>query len=388
VRFFSPIRPLLKWWVVSFIGWGFVAFLLGAQFVSRTSAPWSDAIQHGIRDWLPWAILTPLLFRLVSRVPLDRPHWRTALPIHLVCCVAVIVATHWWRHEVVGYPRPQFQMKAGPPRGEGNRPPGIRGEFIGPPPPGRGGDRSPRQFRGGPGGPPRGFFDLLYLTTFQLPIYLMLMSAGHAALFYRRSQERAVSLARARLESLRMQLQPHFLFNTLNTIAGLVHDEPDKADAMLVALSDLLRMNLETSSELELPLRRELESADRYLALMHARFEDRLRFHIDIDPDTNAALVPSFILQPLVENAVRHGLQPKSEGGTVKIRAWKDGGNLHVTVADDGVGLSDPETRREGIGLANTRARLRELYGAGATLDLRANGGTICELTLPFHTAT
>ena len=223
--------------------------------------------------------------------------------------------------------------------------------------------------------------------SFELPIYLMIMSGAHAALFYRRSQERAASLARARLEALRMQLQPHFLFNTLNTIAGLVHDDPNKADAMLIALSDLLRLSLKTSRELELPLHRELEFVERYLELMHARFEERLRYHLDIAPDVNAALVPGFLLQPLVENAVHHGLEPQPAGGLVTVRAWREGETLHLSVADNGVGLSKGQPQREGIGLANTRARLHELYGKRASLSLRDEGGLSVEITLPFHTA-
>ncbi len=183
-----------------------------------------------------------------------------------------------------------------------------------------------------------------------------------------------------------MQLQPHFLFNTLNTIAGLIHEEPDKADALLTALSELLRMSLETSGAQELPLRREMEFVERYLMLMHARFEERVRFEIDVEPGTRGALVPPMLLQPLVENAIEHGLQPKPGGGVIRVRAWQENQTLHLTVSDDGAGLAKAELLREGIGLGNTRARLRELYGTGATLALHERAGTTAEITLPFRT--
>lgn len=287
-----------------------------------------------------------------------------------------------------------FEPRPGDPRGFGDRKPMPSPENREPPdwprdgfgrgpmPPGP----LPGPFGGakGPRGP-FGFFPALHLVTSDIPIYLMIMSAAHAALFYRRSQERAASLARARLEALRMQLQPHFLFNTLNTIAGLVHDEPDKADAVLTSLSELLRQTLEGSSELEVPLARELEFVERYLAILHTRFEDRLRFVFDIAEETRAALVPSFLLQPLVENAVRHGLEPKAGGGTVTIRARREGEALQLAVTDDGIGAPDLSAIRENIGLGNTRARLRELYGAKGTLALHNDHGLTVTVTLPFH---
>jgi sensor histidine kinase YesM len=226
---------------------------------------------------------------------------------------------------------------------------------------------------------------MLRLATFQIPIYLMLVSGAHTLTFYRRTQERESSLAIARAEAQKMQLQPHFLFNTLNMIAELVHEEPDKADAMLIALSGLLRLTMETAGEQELPLRRELEFIERYLTIMHARFEDRLKFQLGIDPATNAALVPTFLLQPLVENAVEHGLGPRMAGGLISIRSRRVGAMLHLCISDNGVGLNGSKIGAEGIGLGNTRNRLRELYGDAAKLEMQDSGGLIVDIRLPFH---
>jgi sensor histidine kinase YesM len=231
------------------------------------------------------------------------------------------------------------------------------------------------------------FFDMFGFMSFELPIYLMILMGAHAMLFYRRDQERAASLARARLDALRMQLQPHFLFNTLNTIGGLVYEDPQKADAILTALSDLLRMSLETSRETELPLSREMEFVERYLAIMHARFEERVRFQIELEPEVRDALVPPMLLQPIVENAVEHGLQPKPAGGVVTVKASRREGSVRLEVRDDGVGLPASTSTKEGVGLQNTRARLRELYGDDATLELRNDSGTTVEILIPFRLA-
>jgi LytS/YehU family sensor histidine kinase len=228
---------------------------------------------------------------------------------------------------------------------------------------------------------------MLHLLTMPVPIYLALASAAHALLFYRREQERAVGLARAKLDALRMQLQPHFLFNAMNSIAELTHRDVEAAEKMLTNLSDLLRLTLETSGEHELPLRRELQFVESYLAVEHARFGERLRFQFDVADDTLAAMVPAFLLQPLVENAVRHGLAPRNAPGLIVVAARKLGKVLHLSVSDDGVGLPAEKPSRVGIGLANTHARLRELYGSEAKIEIRSVQGVTIDIHLPFRTA-
>jgi two-component system LytT family sensor kinase len=359
------IPSLWRGWILSFLCWGIVACSLGVEATARTQDPWFAAVRPGITEWLPWAVLTPLIFLLVSRLPIDRQRWTFAVPVHLICCLATVILCQYWRlivdtklmplpgqWPVVGAPLP---------------PPG--GPALGP----------------GALAPPGGAFDMIRMATFEVPIYLMLVSGAHTLTFYRRTQDRESSLAIARAEAQKMQLQPHFLFNTLNMIAELVHEEPDKADAMLISLSGLLRLTMETAGEQELPLRRELEFIERYLTIMHARFEDRLKFQIGIDPATHAALVPTFLLQPLVENAIEHGLGPRMAGGLISIRSRRVGDLLHLCVADNGVGLNGTKAGPEGLGLGNTRNRLRELYGEAGRLDLQDSSGLIVEISLPFH---
>jgi two-component system, LytTR family, sensor kinase len=366
-RLWMSLPPLTRAWLLSFLCWGIVALSMGIEVAARAQRPWMGAVWPGIRDWLPWAILTPLIFMLVDRLPIDRQRWRLALPVQILCGAVAVILCQYWKLEVDKW----FGMTP-------------RMMFAPPPIPGGAGPMLP----GGPGPgllPPGGPFDMLRLATFELPIYLMLASGAHTLTYYRRTQERESSLALARSEAQKMQLQPHFLFNTLNMIAELVYEEPEKADAMLVALSGLLRLTMETAGEQELPLRRELEFIERYLKIMHARFEDRIKFQFGIDPATYTALVPTFLLQPLVENAVEHGLGPRMSGGLISIRARRVGDLLHLCVADNGVGFNGEKRGPEGLGLGNTRNRLRELYGDAGRLDLQDSGGLIVEISLPFH---
>jgi two-component sensor histidine kinase len=397
----SPVlafaSSLLKGWLVSALVFGLVAVIMVGQFTLAVSLPWADALRMAGRDWLPWAILAPLIFQLVNRLPLERERWKLALPAHLLCGVAAVAFCNWWSDSVIPS---RYSWRGGPSRSGESRdrrpPPPPRA-----PSPGLPESRSPAGERSGPPrssrwrGPDRDSpFRFFFLFGFRFPIYLAIVSVAHALYFYRRSKERErrslelqASLARARLEALKMQLQPHFLFNAMNAIAALVHKDPEAADEMLAALSDFLRLVLATSGEQELPLQRELELVERYLAIEHARFGDRLSYQVDVPAELQPALVPAFLLQPLVENAVRHGLEPRPGAGSVSIRARRDNGHLHLEVADDGVGLPDQLPAREGIGLVNTRARLRELYQGNAQMELRSGQGVTVEITLPYHAA-
>jgi two-component system, LytTR family, sensor kinase len=207
-----------------------------------------------------------------------------------------------------------------------------------------------------------------------------------------RSAELERLLAEARLATLRTQLDPHFLFNTLNSISAYVESAPREARLMLEQLGDLLRFSLEHANEQEIPLERELAFVDRYVHLQLVRFSDRLDVRTEVEPDAMGAAVPTFLLQPLVENAIRHGVSGLATAGVIDLAAWREEDRLHVEVRDNGPGLPPGWSLESnaGIGLGNTRARLEQLYGKGNyTLDVAANGGggTRVAITMPCRAA-
>jgi two-component system LytT family sensor kinase len=237
-----------------------------------------------------------------------------------------------------------------------------------------------------------GYFQLTNLAT-QYLIYWGIVATVHVADYYRAERERELRasraetrLAEARLQLLRMQIHPHFLFNTLNTIAEMIHENAPAAERMIGGLSQLLRETLDAGAVDRVPLSRELELLNLYVEIQRARFGERLDVRLEIDPDARDALVPIFVLQPLVENAIRHGLSARVRAGRIDVSARRDGDRLAIAVADDGVGLTPGEVR-EGVGLGNTRARLLELYGPDHTFEVaNAPGpGTIIRLHMPWQ---
>ena len=204
-----------------------------------------------------------------------------------------------------------------------------------------------------------------------------------------REQERlAVRLGRAQFESLKQQLQPHFLFNALNAITALIPIDPRAAERAVHGLGELLRLSLDAGAEHEVRVERELELLGHYVDMQRLRFQERLTVRIHVDPGVKTAIVPNLVLQPLVENAIRHGIQPRAAGGTVDVKAVRDGAVLRLTVADDGIGASLDGSYREGIGLGNTRARLRHMYGdrQRLTVSTAPGAGFTVELELPYRT--
>jgi two-component system, LytTR family, sensor kinase len=224
--------------------------------------------------------------------------------------------------------------------------------------------------------------------------YLAIAGGWHAVKFYEKFRERELraaeleaSLAQAQLQALKMQLQPHFLFNTLQTIAELVHQDPNAADQMIVRLSDLLRITLQSNGVNEISLKQEIGFLEIYLEIEQARMGERLAVTMRIDPDTWIARVPNLLLQPLVENAIRHGIAPYAAGGKITISSTRENGFLRLLVRDTGPGLTTADVRIGSVGLANTRARLRKLYGSGARLGLTNDNGLIVSIDLPFAIA-
>jgi len=214
-----------------------------------------------------------------------------------------------------------------------------------------------------------------------------------ATSFSRATEEREqleARLARAQLQSLRLQLHPHFLFNTLNTINALIGTDRHAAERVISGLSELLRMSLSSASEQEVTLAKELELLAHYIEIQQIRFQDRLTVNFRIDPDARYALVPNLMLQPLVENAIRHGIAPRAAPGHVVVTAARRGDRLELSVVDDGVGEKASRDHRDGVGLGNTRARLLSLYGSDHRFEAggASAGGFAVHIEIPYRTDT
>jgi len=318
---------------------------------------------------LCWMVLTPVLFALVGRVDFESSRrlrserWRGLLLIALVTVASAALLGLVGRE--------------------------LREVFT--PFPGRGGRGGGRG--GGPNEAVRlwfGFFNSLILA-------LGVVATGVAraySLRLRARRDQAIQLtsqlAEARLDALRRQLDPHFLFNTLNAIASLVERDPRGVRRMIARLGDLLRHSFEGGQEPEVTVRRELALLDLYVDIVKVRFQDRLTVDVCIDDGVLDALVPTFILQPLVENAVKHGVERRTEGGRVTVEATRNGDALVLRVVNDAPAeapVAPSPTSRTGVGIRNTRARLEQLYGTRQrfTLERDAERGVVAEVRLPFH---
>lgn len=227
-----------------------------------------------------------------------------------------------------------------------------------------------------------------------LLLYALIVAAAEAAAHAWESRQRAIAaatyarqLSEARLHVLSAQLQPHFLFNALHAISALVWEDPARADRLLARLSEMLRLTLRSGTRVETTLAEEVALLQRYAEIQEARYGDRLRVCFEIEARVRDALVPRLILQPLVENAIRHGVTRRITPGQVEVRAWQGGDRLNLTVRDDGVGLG--AAVREGVGLSITRARLHQLYGGEQRFALAPapEGGAVCTLTIPLRMA-
>jgi two-component system LytT family sensor kinase len=305
-------------------------------------------------------LLFPFILRFVRGYKLDRGNWRRRLPLHLLALVGFSVA-----HTTLN---------------------GLLRSLLFP--------------LAGLGAYHYGILLIRYPMEFAnvAIFYFLFVVIIHLFDYYRSGRERELKtaqleakLAGARLESLRLQLQPHFLFNALNTISAVVYEDAERADRMIARLSDLLRLTLTKSRAQEVTLTEELEYLNLYLEIMRARFEERLAVRIDVRPGTEEALVPQLILQPLVENSIKHAADPRSGQVAINVHARREAGSLWLEISDNGPGLqSDPAALPpDGIGLSNTTERLRQLYGAAQSLTTAgcAGGGLTVRVKMPFHTA-
>jgi two-component system LytT family sensor kinase len=233
--------------------------------------------------------------------------------------------------------------------------------------------------------------EYLYEFSHDIQTYWILVLVTLGFDYYNRYREREQRLTLAQLHNLREQLNPHFLFNTLNMISAKMYEDVAQADAMITRLSDLLRLTLRTSDQFEVPLQTDLEALNLYLEIMKARFADAVRIEMNIGERARDARVPSLLLQPLVENAFRHGVASLTSGAKIEIEAAVQDHTLTLRVADNGAGFGAPSEQllRSGFGLSNTAARLQQLYGDRQRLELREgrDGGAEVLIRIPYHAA-
>ena len=354
-------RSLVHFLVVAGF-WTLVGLAFASQFYLSSNllgrpVSWGQAISYSLEDWYVYALLAWPVVLLARRFPPETATpWRNAA-IHLAAAMLFSLCYVVLRAVV-------------------NQ---VHNAYV----------DDPSTFQD--------VFQPLFVKTFpfNLLVYGAILTLSHALDYYRKYLERTVQalelekhLTEARLQSLLRQLKPHFLFNTLNGIASLMHSDVDAADRMLVRLSELLRQTMAQSGAPRTPLRDEVAFLEKYLEIERIRFRDRLAVSLEVEPATLDALVPSLILQPLVENAIRHGIEPHERPGRIVLRTARDGDNLVLAVVDNGGGVPAGGFAREGIGLANTRARLAELYGREHRFELanEPGGGLCIRLVFPFST--
>ena len=320
-------------------------------------------------DWFLYAFLTPGVFAVSKRWPLARPHLGRRITFHLLFsllfCVAWATCGQVLRLLLMSIFAPHLWQSPG---GTAQFWTGVGIEWL----------------------------SWIFITLpFGVAVYLCVVGIEHATRYFVEARDREVQVARlseqlsgARFAALQAQLNPHFLFNTLNTIAVLVRDNDRQAAVGIVEhLSELLRRTLTLHRANEVTLGEELELVRQYVAIEQARFSDRLRPEFRIPDTLLSAAVPSFALQHLVENAIRHGIARDTDAGLLIIIAERDGDFLQLTVIDDGIGVDPEAAPPAGHGIENTRERLRALYGAQGSLQIapRVEGGTIARLRVPYR---
>jgi signal transduction histidine kinase len=370
----SHLLPRPRGWLLNFGVWTVFGLLTAGQqlllvSLEKERVAWWRLFALAVPTYWYWAVVTPLIVALGRRVPLERGR-PAAVLVHLGAALAFGLG-----HALVAA---ALSLALWPPMGEHVSFAGRVGSYIG------------------------------SRLTVELLTYFAILGVAYAVAYYRRSREREIvaarlqaELAQAQLQALKMQLHPHFLFNTLHAIAVLIREDPAAATRTVTLLGDLLRHTLAHAGTDEVPLARELEFLQLYLEIERTRFQDRLTVDFDVAAETLAAAVPQFVLQPLVENAVRYGIARRAAPGRIEVAARREGDTLRLSVWNDGPSLA--ETARGaggardaggtagggtgGVGLAATRGRLEKLYGAAGSLVLRdaARDGVDAVLTLPFR---
>ena len=355
----SPAPPFVTWRRLALIFgvWALVAVMntqtLGFT-LTRTGRyfNWIPIFASNLSSCMLWAVFTPYLLALGRRFRIERGVWPMHLALHLAVALAfTMLDVYMWKLEAP-YIRPGMPA------------------FVLP-----------------------YFVEVSRQLALDLGWYFIIIALAHAEYYAAVSRVESVRRARlqsqldaARLDALQSQLRPHFLFNTLTTIAEQVYSDPSGADTMITRLSRLLRSSFVDPEVQEVTLRQELELLQNYLDIARVRFRERLTIDLDVHPHALDAFVPRFLLQPLAENALHHGIEPMESGGRLEIRVRVHQETMTLELEDDGVGLS-PSGKRAGTGLRNTRERLTHLYGDAGHLEImsRPTGGTTVRVTLPFR---
>ncbi|MBL0940461.1 MAG: histidine kinase [Gemmatimonadaceae bacterium] len=347
--------PWGMWWAISGAWWALNGLTHASSRASMNGQSFMESAKYDFISAALWVPFTVLAFWLAERAPVTRISWPRTVPLVVGAASAVVLV------------RALFVIATDP----------FIHWYTNPPV----------------------FSDVLITSiTNNFFLFFLFVGAGHALVYARRIREREELLSRAELQHLKAQLHPHFLFNTLNAISAYVRAEPDTAIQMITRLSTLLRHALQRAHTQEVSLEEELSIVAAYVDIEQVRFDERLRVVWQIAPDTLSATVPHLLLQPLVENAIRHGFSSLSRLGTVEIRTERHGNALHLLVRDDGVGLPASALAQldqpivtsntsHGIGLSNARERLRQLYGDAHTFLLapRQPHGLDVRIVLPFR---
>jgi signal transduction histidine kinase len=352
----SPALRLVGFWLAVAVFFSAENVLVGVA--RQRPFDWQWEVYHEFIYALTWAGFTPLVLAAGRRWPLGAgAGWRRVAPhvaLMAVLAPAQIVTTYTVHYIGLAL--------------LGQRPPVSLGDWL-------------VNLNGG----------IVWGTLTGFLYYWLILGVQAGLAYQRLYQEQRIAaaeleghLTQSRLEALRLQVHPHFLFNTLNAISAFVESDPERARRMIARLGELLRRTLEGGTAAELPLGRELDLLAPYLEIQQIRFGERLSIELDVPADASSGLIPTLMLQPLVENAVEHGVARTANGARVRLHAVRAGDRLRLEIADNGPG---PTRSGDGIGLANTRARLAALYGSAHRFELAAKGdGTVVTIELPFRT--
>ncbi|HEU4780400.1 MAG TPA: histidine kinase [Steroidobacteraceae bacterium] len=336
----SLLRGRWTRWVLFLLGWAALSLLFAPEaylsfYLRNAPISWLETVELTVINSAIALLFIPGIVFLTRRFPIERGRWQRSMGLHVVACLAFsvahsglyAVACHAWRD--VG--------------------------------------------------------ETLFVRFHpNLITYWAFVGFTQAFEYFRKYQQRERDITRLQLQALKSQLQPHFLFNALNTVSAMMHVDVNRADRMLSRLSELLRMTLNNIERQEVRLSDEIAFVEAYLDIERERFGGRLAMRIDAAPDTLDALVPASFLQPLVENCVRHGFATPDAESLIEIRAWREGERLTLTVVDNGRGLQAPP--REGVGITNARKRLAQLYDKQSlSIAAKLPRGVVVTVELPFH---